>query len=354
MVYDAPDAEQVDILFDPANYSAFPHVVQLGNDELLIAFRQAPAMEIVRHTHPRSIITVMRSYDLGRTWDADGAAQLGAGGGQEMGILYLGQGRVVGALAKHQVAPWKEAERSGLRAHHTREHPFEIEGTFWVWSDNYGITWRLQDAVLVTTGTFACAPPLRTYDDTLLIPTYGRMRDQLPSSSSLLFRSTDGGHTWSESTFIAEGSPQTRGYDEPVLLELEPGHLLAMHRINNEQVGQQNVFWRNESYDGGASWTAPVATGILSGACPRLLRLSDGRLLLTFGRRFEPFGIRAMLSDDGGKSWGDTAWLVRKTSNRNQGYTSSIELADGRIFTASYAENADGVTGIVGTYWRLP
>jgi hypothetical protein len=61
-----------------------------------------------------------------------------------------------------------------------------------------------------------------------------------------------------------------------------------------------------------------------------------------------------MLSADGGQSWGDTAWVVRETPDSDQGYTSSIELADGRILTTSYAKNAAGVTGIVGTYWHLP
>lgn len=95
-------------------------------------------------------------------------------------------------------------------------------------------------------------------------------------------------------------------------------------------------------------------TGIISGACPRLLRLSDGRLLLTYGRRQAPFAIRAMLSADGGKSWGDSAYIVREAPNGDQGYTSTIELGGGRVLTVSYMQNDAGVTGIVATDWRLP
>jgi hypothetical protein len=153
---------------------------------------------------------------------------------------------------------------------------------------------------------------------------------------------------------MAEGNAETRRYAEPALIELEPGHLRGMHRIEDVKVGKPRCFWSNESYDGGKSWTTPVDTGIISGACPRLLKLSDGRLLLTFGRRVEPFGIRAVLSTDGGHTWDKTAWVVRRTPDHDQGYTSSIELADGRILTTSYAKNPDGITGIVGTYWRLP
>ena len=43
MVKKPPKVRQIDVLFDSANYTAFPHVVRLDGDELLMAFRQAPA-----------------------------------------------------------------------------------------------------------------------------------------------------------------------------------------------------------------------------------------------------------------------------------------------------------------------
>ena len=82
--------------------------------------------------------------------------------------------------------------------------------------------------------------------------------------------------------------------------------------------------------------------------------LSDGRLLLTFGRRFAPYGLYARLSDDAGRTWGPTSWLLRSAPDRNQGYSSSLELKPGRIFTACYARNKNGVTGITGTFWKTP
>lgn len=115
----------------------------------------------------------------------------------------------------------------------------------------------------------------------------------------------------------------------------------------------RGCFWWNESLDGGMTWSRPAPTDILSGACPRLLRLHDDRVLLTYGRRFEPYGIYGALSEDGGRTWGE-ALLLRKALNSDQGYTSSLELEPGRIFAASYAQNRRGVTGITGTFWSLP
>jgi len=67
-------------------------------------------------------------------------------------------------------------------------------------------------------------------------------------------------------------------------LELAPGHLFGLHRVADPQ-GPQGLFWRNESFDSGQTWTTPEPTAIRSGACPRPRKLRDGRLLLTDGRR---------------------------------------------------------------------
>ena len=349
----APKAKQIDICYDRRYYTAFPQVVRLEGDELLIAFRQAPREERVRHTHPRSIITVMRSYDAGSTWDAVGASQLAAGGGQEFGPLYLGRGRVVGALAWHEVVPLREEKRSGFLHFYPHEYPFRTPGTYWAWSENYGLTWPPHQVSLIRPDAMPCAPPIRLADGRFLCPAYSWE----PGSnlmSALFFTSRDDGRSWSDAVVMAQGSEQVGSFCEPMVIELEPGHLLALHRVEGGPAEPAACFRRNESFDGGRTWSEPVNTGILSGACPRLLKLRDGRLLLTYGRRAEPFGIRARLSDDGGRSWGETAWILRKGRNGDLGYTSSVELADGEIFTATYMQNARGTTGIVGTFWRVP
>ena len=350
----APQARHRDILFDSRQYTAFPHVARLDGDELLLAFRQAPRQDEVRHTHPRSIITVVRSPDRGQTWDIENASQLAAGGGQELGLMYLGGGRVVGALAKHVVVAPAEGDRARIAATHPHEYCYDSVGTYWVSSRDWGLTWRLCDTALILNGYYhPCAPPVQQADGVILCPVYGsRGRDG--TSSAVLLRSKDGGVTWSDPFVFARGDRRTRVYHEPAVIELAPGHLRALHRIAATGAGGGPTFWTNSSVDAGRTWSRPVDTGIVSGACPRLLKLTDGRLLLTFGRRAEPFGIRAMLSEDGGITWGDTAWVVRTCRNGNQGYSSSIELAPGEVLTFYYTENARGVTGVASTSWSLP
>ena len=153
---------------------------------------------------------------------------------------------------------------------------------------------------------------------------------------------------------MAHGDKSTRDYYEPCVVDLGDGALLAMHRVGRCQDGRHGLLWQNESRDMGRTWTAPVETSITSGACPRVSKLADGRLLLTYGRRYEPYGLYARLSSDGGRTWSKTSWLLRTAPNSNQGYSSSVEISPGRVFTACYAQNDNGVTGITGTFWDLP
>ena len=173
-------------------------------------------------------------------------------------------------------------------------------------------------------------------------------------SSNVLYRSDDQGRTWSAPKVIANGTKQTRDYYEPGLVEVDQDHLVALHRVGRCQDGRYGLFWQNESRDGGQTWTEPRETNITSGACPRMIKLSDGRLLLTFGRRYKPFGLYARISEDAGRTWSHTSWLLRAAPDGNQGYSSSVELEPGTIFTACYGRNPQGITGITGTFWKTP
>lgn len=100
---------------------------------------------------------------------------------------------------------------------------------------------------------------------------------------------------------------------------------------------------------------------------------------MTYGRRLPPTGLYAALSSDG-RTWSEQPLLIRATPDSNQGYSSSVQLSDGTIFTANYSSRhatlpmpsntkgpglrqngsptggteAGDATGITGTFWRLP
>ena len=148
---------------------------------------------------------------------------------------------------------------------------------------------------------------------------------------SIVLRSHDGGRTWGDFSLIGNG-------DESSLLLLTSDKLLAAVRGGPVPGGARSVSI-HESLDSGRTWRnlGPVTEpGELPG---NLLLLRDGRILLCYGDRRAPFfGAQAMISRDDGRTWDreNRFQLVWDAPNTDCGYPNSVELPDGRIFTAYY------------------
>ena len=67
-----------------------------------------------------------------------------------------------------------------------------------------------------------------------------------------------------------------------------------------------------------------------------MVGLNDGRIVLTYGRRSEPFGIRARISSDSGKSWGDEIHLRDDGRTWDIGYPRTLVRPDGKLVTIYY------------------
>ena len=198
-----------------------------------------------------------------------------------------------------------------------------------------GETWSaaepIESLVGQRRGVFGRIAP--TSSGQLLLPCYRYHGDEPPFREAGLLRSDDDGHTWSEAILIAPG------YSETSLLPLPDGRILAALRSHD----QQRVALC-ESSDGGASWTTPQPLTDPQEHPSDLLLLADGRVLLAYGRRVAPFGVRAMVSHDLGRSWltDQKLVMVADSVTRDCGYPSSIQLADGSILTAYYAVESHG------------
>ena len=63
---------------------------------------------------------------------------------------------------------------------------------------------------------------------------------------------------------------------------------------------------------------------------PHLLKLADGRLCLTYGRRAKPYGIFAILSSDAGQTWSEPITLRDDGGGRDLGYPRSVQSPMGK------------------------
>jgi sialidase-1 len=186
-----------------------------------------------------------------------------------------------------------------------------------------------------------------TDEGVILWPVYGPpTRGDL--DHSYVYRSTDSGRTWTFHEIIGDSRGELP-MNETSLVDLGGGHILAFVRTGR---GADHMF-RAESFNGGVTWGRLADSGI-KGHPPDLLKLANGHILLTYGYRHEPFGIRACISKDNGQTWGDEYILRDDGLNGDIGYPMSIQLADGTIFTTYYFKTADGITHVAGTLWREP
>ena len=85
---------------------------------------------------------------------------------------------------------------------------------------------------------------------------------------------------------------------------------------------------------------------------PSLVKLADGRLVVTFGYRAAPYGIRARISGDQGKTWGEDIILRSDAVDWDLGYTRSVQRPDGKIVTVYYYNDAASTERyIASTIW---
>ena len=161
---------------------------------------------------------------------------------------------------------------------------------------------------------------------------------------SLIFSSNDDGRSWTQFSRFTDHSP------EPSLLELPEGNLVASIRYQRNKTSEdppelatdarlysgtgaptdpgchlfQNTAF-SASQDGGRTWATPRIVTASAQQSGSILRLSDGTLILTFGR----YGQRFMLSYDSGVTWSRDVYELYRCGQ----YARSIVLDDDTVIT---------------------
>jgi sialidase-1 len=205
-----------------------------------------------------------------------------------------------------------------------------------------------------------------------------------------MLRSTDGGVSWSRRYRVPGYSPHgpinlldgrlfyatSNGkeaaahlseddgltWEEISGMDLRPGEMHAVQASDGAIVvqvrdkiatpdGKENNTSQIISVDGGKTWSEKrkVADGYPS----HLLRLADGTLLMTYGWRQAPFGIRGKFSSDHGRSWSEEFILSDDAASWDLGYPSSVELHDGALLTLWYESPKNSYKAVLRqSKWR--
>ncbi|HLY20058.1 MAG TPA: sialidase family protein [Bryobacteraceae bacterium] len=161
----------------------------------------------------------------------------------------------------------------------------------------------------------------------------------------ICFRTRDGGKTWSFVSFV---TPEPEGPDYAIM----PSSVRLPSQAILTAVRYQNWIDLYRSDDDAKTWAYVGRPAPDTENPPSLLRLQDGRLALTYGRRSAPYGIRARLSSDGGKTWSGEIILRNDGGCWDLGYTRSVQRPDGKVVTVYYFNDApDHERQIDATIW---
>lgn len=183
--------------------------------------------------------------------------------------------------------------------------------------------------------------------DLMLFTTLGKTNGR--EGRVALTRTRDGGRTWTLESFVGPEPDEEKDYAiMPGSVRLGPAELYTTIR-------RRGFIEAYRSRDDGKTWAheGTIAPEIGAGNPPNLLRLADGRLALVYGYRRPPFGIRARISQDHGKTWSGEIVLRSDGGNTDLGYVRSAVRPDGRI-VSTYYFNTDprSVRFIGATIWQ--
>jgi len=268
-------------VFNSDRRARYPSITRAADGSLLVLFTQMTAEQ---ETIGRGDLLLVRSTDGGQSWSD--ARVLFRG--------HRGEPRALGtmtALANGQlIAPFTELANAQT-----------VSTVRLLTSSNNGNSWKdtKVNANVPLVWWAPCGKLIESADGTLVMAVYGAaVEDQLKATihGCGLLRSTDGGKTWGDFSWIAKGpspmigaSPSRRfSFQGPFVQPLPDGRWLAMvtaRRLNkagdgpsvtNEGPGAPQVLCRLWSSDQGRTWTKPDQ--LMPGAWPALTTVGEHTL----------------------------------------------------------------------------
>lgn len=352
--------KDVVIYKDDRFFSAFPSVVCRKDGDLLVAFRRAPERryfgeEGSNHTDPNSYLVLVRSKDNGVTWSAEPELIFAHpfGGSQDPCMTQLRDGTIVCSSYGWALLRGKAAEKFPETLRHG---DFMFMGGYLVRSTDSGQTWKgpiIPPPVPMSKTISVFREPCPAYNrgamcegrDGILYWAVASQAQLQPRRSEVhLMASKDGGLTWEYRCPVAQD--EKASFNETSLYETKGGDLIAFMRTAD--FDDHTAIARSK--DGGKSFEQWKDAGF-QGHPHCATTLADGRVLLVYGYRHEPFGVRARVLDAECTN-ADTAkeMVLRDDGGSGDlGYPWVTPMADGRYLVVYYFNQTGGTRYIAGT-----
>jgi len=331
------------------NYFAWPTVARLQNGKIAVTasgFR-------MDHLCPFGKAVIAFSEDEGKTYTLPTPVIDTPLDDRDSGILPFGESSVIVTSFNHPRAPYRKwakgwAPELGAEEYVNKYLDLVTDED----EEKYlGSTFRISNDCGVTFGPIMRCPvssphgPCELSDGSVL--WVGRLKndaaanaDENPIKACKIH--PDG--TW-EIIGAIDGisyNGEKQGVWEPHAIQLKDGRIICHIRVqtmNKSSVdGDLFTVYQSISEDGGRIWTKPVQIlGNKDGSPAHLIEHSSGMLISLYGRRITPYGIKAMFSKDGGKTWDINNDIYVNELTTDIGYPATIEMSDGSLLSVFYA-----------------
>lgn len=340
------------VIYEDARFhAAFPSVVKRPDGTFIVSFRRAPDRQALgeaktNHVDPNSQLMRVTSRD-GETWTRSPALIYAhpLGGSQDPGLLQLRDGSLLCTSYA-----WTLLRPDGLAKLPKSAlvlEGFVFLGGFVLRSEDGGNTWQGPTFPPVVPGEVARNP----YGET--IPAYNRGAlgegaggrifwvvashdgEGVERTTTHLLISSDHGRSWSYSCPVAADAKVA--FNETLRTAGLDGHACLARSIDG---GRSFQAWQDLGFEG-----FPL----------HALRLPDQRVLLTYGYRQPPFGIRARVLNAECTDAATAPEIVLRADGgtRDLGYPWSVQLDARRVLVVYYFNIGTGPRHIAGTILEM-
>lgn len=381
------EVEHVTVRHEPGWYCAHPRwgvYKDFGGGEVIVGFKMARSAykEISDINHggvvrpgyeARAVIVVQRSLDGGRTWPREHDVILydeAQSDDEKRAFLYqTGAPREQYDMFSPDSVFWFT---------HTKLWDEERMVCFGLRSADRGRTWEKTPTVIDPSPGRAglrkkFSPVVRRADGKKLITVFN-------DGTSPIYRSLDHGITWEFVSHSAVDPSGAGSFTYEGLIQLPSGELQSYQTYFGQTLfdrdPNRNSLTMSSSVDGGYTWTTPAPIVGEGGSCWNFpatrkgredvpyrsgypVLLDDGRIVVVWARRMEPFGVGGTLSADGGRTWSEE-FIIRAddTGSWDHGYAIGGQAEDGRVYIAYYYNEPDkpyveSIRYIDSTFFRV-
>lgn len=354
------------VIYEDATYfSSFPSVIKKEDGEIVVAFRRAPDRKVFGedgtwHVDPNSYLVSVYSRDNGQSWSTkpDLIYAHDFGGSQDPCLLQLKDGTLL--CMSYGWASVRPGGYTNLpELNRENRYGSVFLGGYYVRSMDGGKSWEGPFYPPTLPTEYRKNPmnlPIPAYnrgalyegqDGTIYWVVAGRTEENPNKTSTYLLTSKDKGLTWDYASVVA--SDKEVVFNETSVYETPKGDIVAFLRTANYD--DQACIAR--STDGGKTFTWQSMG--FQGHPLQATRLPDDRVLLVYGYRHAPYGIRAKILNAECTDFETAPEIILRTDGGGGdiGYPWSVVIDENKVLVVYYFNQNNGTRYIAGTILEI-